>query len=345
MKIQTPAATWAQIGLTRLALRLIVLDAIVLIVATSLYAWLGLRLQWSADASAGVGVLILLLGLWLYYHFVPGTATENLVAEVIFVFILSITFVNIVVLSQYAGVALRFPYADWWLAAADERLGIHLPALVRWTTQHPAIALVLGIAYLTHMPQFVLAVFGLGALRERDSLWEFAFHFQVCLLISLIALAIWPAACPPAYWGFTPTIDLTRTMQQIQGFHTGSMTVVRFDELEGLVSLPSFHVAGGLIVTWAFRRHPRIFIPLIVVNSLMTAATFMSGLHYVIDVIASLPMFAASLALYKWWGNRLYRSSAFVAPLPEARRREETAGKSNADERPADLEQVAGGEP
>ncbi len=37
----------------------------------------------------------------------------------------------------------------------------------------------------------------------------------------------------------------------------------------------------------------------------MTAATFMSGLHYVIDVIASLPMFAASLALYKWWGNRL----------------------------------------
>ncbi len=136
MKIQTPAATWAQIGLTRLALRLIVLDAIVLIVATSLYAWLGLRLQWSADASAGVGVLILLLGLWLYYHFVPGTATEHFVAEVIFVFVLSITFVNIVVLSQYARCALRFPYADWWLAAADERLGIHVPALVRWTTQH-----------------------------------------------------------------------------------------------------------------------------------------------------------------------------------------------------------------
>ena len=36
----------------------------------------------------------------------------------------------------------------------------------------------------------------------------------------------------------------------------GSMTTVPWDNLEGLVSLPSFHTAGAAIVTWAFRQHP-----------------------------------------------------------------------------------------
>ena len=69
---------------------------------------------------------------------------------------------------------------------------------------------------------------------------------------------------------------MTHLMWQIQGFHDGTMKVVRFDELEGLVSLPSFHVAGALIVTWAFRNRVRILIPLILLNVALTLSTFIT---------------------------------------------------------------------
>ena len=118
---------------------------------------LGLTVQWSIDAGGRRGSADPAARIVAPVSFVPGIATECLIAEVVFVLVLSIVFVNIVVLAQYRAVALKFPYADPWLAAAAARLGIHVPALARWTNQHPAIARVLSVAYLSHMPQFALA--------------------------------------------------------------------------------------------------------------------------------------------------------------------------------------------
>jgi hypothetical protein len=298
---------WSRIGLNRMARCFILADAALLIVGAFLYSTLGLSIRWSPAVSLGVGALVLLLGLWANYRFSRGSATEYWIAEVLFVLVLLIVFVNLVVLGQYAAVSLAFSYADPWLAAADARLGVYVPALALWTTGHAVAATVMKIAYLSHVPQFGLAVFGLGVLRERDMLWEFAFHFHVCLAIALLALIIWPAVCPPAYYGFQPVIDMTHLIEQIKGFHDGTSRVVRFDEVEGLVSFPSFHVAGGLLVTWAFRRHPRIWVPLVALNIGNVAATFMLGIHYVIDVIGSLPLMAISLLAYTYWGRELLR--------------------------------------
>jgi membrane-associated phospholipid phosphatase len=97
---------------------------------------------------------------------------------------------------------------------------------------------------------------------------------------------------------------MSRVILQIQQLHEGTMKTVRFDELEGLVSFPSFHAAGGLIVTWAFRHRRRFLVPLALLNLALIASTFMSGVHYVIDVIASVPLFAFSVFAYARWGSR-----------------------------------------
>jgi hypothetical protein len=297
--------TWAKVGLNRLAIRLMLLDVAVLVVSASIYARFDLSIEWSPAASVGVGVLLLLVGLWLLYRFSRSTETEYRIAEVIFVLVLTIVFANVCAFTQYAAVALKSPYADPWLAAADARLGIYVPDFARWTNQHHAVALALSVAYISHVPQFGLALFGLGALRDREALWEFAFHFQVCLTMAMIALALWPAVCPPAYYGAESSIDMTDLIAQIKGFHQGAMTVVNITDLHGLVSFPSFHVAGGLIVTWVFRRHPRFFVPLVILNMAMVASTFMTGVHYVVDVLAALPMVLVSLAMFERWGKRL----------------------------------------
>jgi hypothetical protein len=307
-----PRVTWADIGLNPLAWRLLAIHATFLAISIGLFLRLGLSISWSPTATAGYICLALMLGLWLHFYFVPGTSRDRRAAEVVFVALLLVVFTGIASPAQYAAVALGFPYADRSLASADAWLGIHVPSLAAWTRAHSVFSRLMTVSYFSLMPQIILALLGLGALRARERLWEFAFHFHACLAIALAALVIWPAVCPPAHYGFVPTIGMTHVIGQIKGFHDGSMTVVKLDELEGLVTFPSFHVAGGLMVTWAFRSHRWIQIPLVVLNIAMISATCLTGVHYVIDVLGAAPLFAISLGAYRWWGQGLLSRHAAV---------------------------------
>jgi membrane-associated phospholipid phosphatase len=106
------------------------------------------------------------------------------------------------------------------------------------------------------------------------------------------------------------TMDESQVIEQIRGFHDGTMTTIAFDEVEGLVSFPSFHVAGAMFVTWAFRDYRWLFYPLALLNITLAASTFMSGLHYAVDAPGGVAVFRLSLAAYKWWGEPLYRKTA-----------------------------------
>jgi hypothetical protein len=60
-----------------------------------------------------------------------------------------------------------------------------------------------------------------------------------------------------------------------------------------------------MIVTWAFRSRPRILVPVIVLNAALLVATSITGVHYVVDVLAAVPLVGVSLAAYRWWGRTL----------------------------------------
>jgi len=153
-------------------------------------------------------------------------------------------------------------------------------------------------------------------MRDRRALWEFVFHFHVCATITLVAFALFPAACAFNYYGFESTIPQAGFIADFAGARSGSVRVLEFGRMEGLVSMPSFHVAGALMVTWAFRRHVWLLVPLVVINSLLVAATFMTGAHYVIDVLGTLAMFAGSLALWRACGHALLEPAGTAAPEP-----------------------------
>jgi membrane-associated phospholipid phosphatase len=302
--ISRPRPRLAQLGLNPLSKRLAALSALVLGFNLMFFWARGLTLDWST-VWFGAVLLGVILVVWLNFYFVPGVPKERFVAEVLLVVFLTVLLTNFASPMQYAAVAVGAPYADPWLAAADARIGVYVPAVAAWTRAHPAISLLAKLTYATLLPQFLLTVIVLAALRERERLWEFAFHFHLCMIVTVAALTIWPAVCPPAYYGFTSTIDMTHLMGQIKGFHDGRMRVVRFDELDGLVSFPSFHVAGAVLVTWAFRHRRRILIPLMVLNVALIISTLITGVHYVVDVLAALPLFAVSLAAYHWWARPL----------------------------------------
>lgn len=306
---RTARPSLVRLGLNPLGQLLIGLNVVALVAGVAFFSAGRLAIEWST-VWLGAALLSALVVVWLNFYFLPGARWEWFVAEVLFVTFVMVLLTNVLVPMQYGALALRTPWADPWLARADAWLGVSVPAMTAWTWAHPLTALAAKVVYFTFAPQMLLTVLALAVLRERDRLWEFAFHFHVCLILTIAALALWPSACAPVFYGFEPTIDTTRAIAQIRGFHDGTMTVVRFDDLDGLVSFPSFHVAGALLVTWAFRGRRGMFIPLVVLNTGLIISTVITGEHYVIDVLAAVPLVAASIAAYRWRGQRLLASDA-----------------------------------
>jgi membrane-associated phospholipid phosphatase len=180
---------------------------------------------------------------------------------------------------------------------------------------------VLQTSYYSLAAQFVAPLAILGFYyRDRDALWEYTFNFHICLVITLAGLALLPAACAFTYYGFESLIDQTRFIAHFEALRAGTFKTLQLRELEGLITFPSFHVAGGLMVTWAFRRYRRMFLALAVLNALMIASTVLLGPHYAVDILASLVVFAASEGMYIRWGRRLAASGV----MADAARRRET---------------------
>jgi cobalamin synthase len=77
-------------------------------------------------------------------------------------------------------------------------------------------------------------------------------------------------------------------------------------------------------VTWCCRKYRKWAIALTALNILMIAATFMSGAHYFIDIVATLLLFAVSAFVYRRWCSGLVggetgpNSSAELRNLPSA---------------------------
>lgn len=293
----------SQCGFNRLGLLLVALNGGVFLADLVLYHS-RLSIDWSTTLASAGGMLIF-VAVWLRLYIVPGGREKQLGAELVFLVGLMVLLTNLAAVMQYGAIAFGASYVDPRLAAADAALGIHVPSLAAWTTAHRTVDVLLTASYGSLLVQFLLVIGLLAAYRNRANLWELAFHVHVCLIVTVACLLIFPAICPPAYYGFRPTIKMTRLIQQIRGFHAGTMTVVRLDQIEGLVSFPSFHVAAALIATWAVRHRRRVLIPIALLNVALIASTVLSGVHYAVDAIAAVPLFAGSAFAYRRWAFRL----------------------------------------
>lgn len=285
--------------MTRLPACLLAAQVVLALALAPCYALVGLTVDWrSAMPLAAAHALV--ANVWWYLRRYDTHPTKWIFRDVILAAGALLLPTNILSPAQYAAVAVQRPFIDASLARADAALGIDVSRLAAWTAAHPMVSATLSACYGSLSYQFLLVLTVVGLrFRDRARLWEFVFHFQCCLIVTIAALAVFPAACAPAYFGFTPTIDQARVVTQIAALHAGTFTTVDFGALEGLVSMPSFHTAGALIVTWAFRDRWRWWVPLAVLNTGLIAATFMSGVHYFVDVLGAMVLCGASLLAYR----------------------------------------------
>ena len=269
--------------------------------------------------SLGPSLWIVLpaLAAWAYFMRWPGGKNEDIYPDTFLIFALLFTLGWVIGAAQYVVVAQERPLVDETLWRLDSVMRISVPHLVAWTQQHPVVRYLAQVAYATLIPQFFFGVLVLGFLvKDRAALWEFAFHAHVCLAITILCAWVWPAIGVYAQTGTPALLSLDRFFRHFAALRSGQPMTVHFDDLEGLVSLPSFHVAGAWMVTWAFRRSAWMAGALVVLNVALTASTLLLGVHYAVDLVATALMCSISLWLYRQYvaaGSRVRKTA--VTPI------------------------------
>jgi membrane-associated phospholipid phosphatase len=255
---------------------------------------------------------------WAAFLVVPGPKRTWLSAEALAAVLLTGILSTIAVLAQYVVLPLRFPLIDNHLLAWDRLLGVDTPAIVAWTADHPWIRILLTRAYVTMAPQMLLIVVLLRALKDRGAIWEYVFHFHFCLITCIVVFGLWPAAGVYTMLDYTTLYPMTRPPQHIEAFRSGLQHLIPWGEIDGLVSMPSFHTAVACFVTWAVRRRWWFLVPIGIVNLLLILATVMLGVHYAVDAIAAIGIFAISVVTYRrlegWLWNGTLEAAEDQAP-------------------------------
>jgi len=196
----------------------------------------------------------------------------------------------------YACTPLNAPLADTWLMRVDEAMGIHLPAIVAWAQQHPALHTVLNLAYPSVMFSTLLAMVVLGLNDDRWKLQSFVLHFMISGLLTTLFFCLFPAEGPFAVYDYPARPDQQRFLTHFHALRNGQFPVVSLTNVEGLITFPSFHTSWALLLAWGFRHHRWLRVPMLLLNLTVVASTLTTGWHYGSDLLGGLLVAGLSIA-------------------------------------------------
>lgn len=267
--------------------------------------WAGIRLVHGTGLLIAIAVLA---GNLLFYHGRPGGERAGALAGAFAAFV-AIGY-GITPL-MYLAATLNRPLIDPYLAAGDAALGFDWVGWHRFVHSHPALLQILLFAYWTMRPQILCALFLLPVTGRFGRAREFVVSLAVALLLTTVLFGTFPAEGAWVQHGIRDPAELPY-LQVLRALRAGQFTVINFDELDGLVTFPSFHVASAVLLINAARETP--LMPLaILLNATMAVASISEGMggHYLMDAIGGIVVACLGIAVARGveaWRGRLHRA-------------------------------------
>jgi membrane-associated phospholipid phosphatase len=205
------------------------------------------------------------------------------------------------ILLSYAAVAADFSYRDVELDLADKALGFDRSAYLAFFAHRPRLAWTIGVAYLTLLPQFALIPLILFSAKQQHRLQSMILAFGIALLAT-DAISIFTPSVTAFVHLDLPSIPteiargLYTPVPTLDALRSGTPYTIKLDNLEGLISFPSFHTAGALLFAWALLKVPYIRWLGLALNAALIAATPVNGAHYFVDLLGGAAVAGVSLA-------------------------------------------------
>jgi membrane-associated phospholipid phosphatase len=199
---------------------------------------------------------------------------------------------------QYLLITLKIPVVDARLEAADLWLGFDWKRCYLWVHRMPAVNGVLELAYASLFAQLLAVQAILGLRGKLAHLHEFLTSVVLSSLLLLIVSAFFPAHSAFIYY-WMGTEEQLQSVAHFDLLREGLMQAINLDNLQGLISIPSYHTALAVILTYAMRSNRPLLIAFGVLNALMVLSTPTAGGHYLVDTLAGLLLAWCSIAIVR----------------------------------------------
>jgi len=232
-------------------------------------------------------------------------------------------------LMSYLLVTITGPRIDAGLAAADAALGFHWPAMMAWAADHPLVNALLGLAYVSAMPQILILLLLLGFRADLKGLYGLALALS---LGAFLTLAVW--TWHPSFGAFsvfTLPAPVASKLGLVLGMDYGQDLVAMLKngpgfispkELRGIVGFPSYHTLEALVLVWYARRLPYLRWWVAALNAVVLLAVPVQGGHHLVDMLGGVAVTLLAIALAEGtvaWAARPATAPAAAQALLAAR--------------------------
>ena len=275
----------------------VTLGITILVVVCFKMVGLGVKVHVTPDMMAFVpGYIFLIVYCRLIWRKIEIARVLITVGQLAIVIIMGI-------MLTYAASTVPFPYRDAELLAFDRWLGFERGAYMAFVNQHPALREVLDFAYSTITHQTLLVCVVTLVARRVDRLQAYVIAFAFTVTATAVIASFIPAANALIYVDKAPT-DLSTLpdgghsyFPTLEGLRAGTLRIIDFGGMEGLITFPSFHTANAILFVWALWPVRLLRLPMLVLNFLLIASTPLAGAHYLVDLIGGAAVaFAAIFA-------------------------------------------------
>lgn len=201
---------------------------------------------------------------------------------------------------------LGFPLADGMLRSFDHGFGVDCIAIVSMLVRLGHwVFWIMAPAYNFTIPVFFAGVVIQSLLGDRIEAWRAAFCFVGTLLTTCVAAIFTPAKglgvwAPETLLAQLPEQAMRTFWPHFDEFYYGANPVLRLQEIDGVISFPSFHAVVGFLVLAMWRKNIATFLVAGTWLAIMLLATLPGGGHYFVDLLAGFVVWAAWFALSRY---------------------------------------------
>ncbi len=273
----------------------LLMAGILLVVWGCCAIWLDV-LPLSGFAIIKTVLIITLLGILLWLR--PFRSSSRLAAMFRWYVWLCVYFIITDGLSSLALYSTPFASIDAALAHADGFFGYNAAATLAWVHAHQWVGRFSIVFYNSLSVELVLLPFVLALLGDRKSFERIMIMGVVATVIGLLFYFFFPSSGtadvePSRYYNATQ-LDAIKQFYFIQHHIPDPFKNVP------MVSCPSFHTIWAIMIAFAFIRHPKIFVPVLIWNVLILISTLTTGWHFLVDVLAGIALSAFSIGIACW---------------------------------------------
>jgi hypothetical protein len=185
----------------------------------------------------------------------------------------------------YLMASLRLPLIDSALDKFDKALGFDWLAWFRFVNAYPAFEFALFTIYSTVAMQIVFSIIYFSRRQESHRCNELWWTAVISASITAVASGVFPAIGTFEYYGVADAQHGVH-LHDLHGLRDNTLTSFSLLNLQGIVTLPSYHTVLTILLTYIYRSHRRMLLFVVPVNALQLLSIPSEGGHYIADMLA-----------------------------------------------------------